>query len=437
MTGYENRDYQWEGTNFLKAIRRGFLTDDPGLGKTVQAIRAAELPCMVVAPRYLTGQWEEAIKQEHEDAVIARADGTRSQREEILDQKADWYIINLEMLHSYALPVGMRTFINDESHRLRNRRALQSVAAYEFQNKDKDARIYHLTATPMWKTPDDIWMQARILYPDVDIFKSHKRFVDLFCISINSPFGGPKIVGIKKAMRGPLRDLLRPIMLGRTYKDVGRFLPDVVETTLQLNLPSTYKAIYKQLEDDYSIIYGEDKQKILMQATTVLHALRQVTAHAGKFDAIKDVIDDNPGRPAVIGFWYKDHAREMQKILGDKISVLVTGDLDAVERNRLAMEAQRQGKHIVASQESLKEGINLSKYRLFVFGEEHYVPESNRQFMTRVVRDRNDEGKDTEPVRVFYVHMKGTIDTSIHSVAKKRGAAIATIRAVLDRTLVR
>lgn len=152
---YDDREYQRFGTEFLKAIRRAFLTDDPGLGKTRQAIDAVELPAQVTCPLYLTGQWEESILRAHPDAVIARADGSRKQREVIVSKEADWYIMNYAMLKSYDMP-NVKTYINDESHHLRNRRALHSQSAAIIQNEDHTARIYHLTATPFWKTVDDI-----------------------------------------------------------------------------------------------------------------------------------------------------------------------------------------------------------------------------------------------------------------------------------------
>src|SRR5688572_12824888 len=143
LEGYETRDYQTKGTEFLHTLRRAFLTDDPGLGKTPQAIRAAELPCMVVAPRYLCGQWEEAIRREHgSQAKIAFSQGVRKEREAALDKRADWYIVNQAMLYGYELPDGIRTYINDESHHLRNRNARQSKAALIVENHDPNARIY-------------------------------------------------------------------------------------------------------------------------------------------------------------------------------------------------------------------------------------------------------------------------------------------------------
>lgn len=433
--GYEDREYQSVGTNFLRTIRRGFLTDEPGLGKTPQSIKAAELPCMVVAPRYLCRQWEEAIRREHEDAVIAFADGTRKQREKILSTAADWYIVNLEMLNTYDLPSGINTYINDESHHLRNRNAYQSKAAFIVENGDKSSRIYNLTATPFWKSVDDIWMQCHILYPQV--FTSYHDFVKTYCVTLRTPYGVPKVASIKRSMREGLRDLLKPFMLGRTYKDVGRFLPEVVESVIKLDLSPVLRQMYDKVILEYSLKWQdeEEQRKLIFSPTTVLHVLRQITAQVGKFDAVEALIEDNFEKPAVIGFWYKDHARMMQTRLGEDKAVLITGDLDPIERQRRAMWAQNNGKHIVASQMSLSEGVNLYQYRMFIFAEQNYVPGSNHQFLSRVVRDRNDGGRDREPVRVFYIQARRTIDEDIYKVSRSRRTAIQATRELLQLAL--
>lgn len=433
LGAYENRDYQQIGTEFLKNVRRGFLTDDPGLGKTIQAINATELPAMVVAPKYLLGQWEDAISRAHEDAVIAHADGTRTQRDKILSKRADWYVLNIEMVHSYDMPIGIRTFLNDEAHHLRHRTSTYSRAVNAMETADLTSRVYNLTATPFWRTIDDIWHQSNILYPQV--FTSYHRFVKLYCTSLTGPYG-PKVVGVKRHMRGALKELFQHIMLGRTYADVGRYLPETVESTIKIKLPKLQQAIYDKLRRDYSLKWEDEneKRRLIFQPTTVLHALRQVTAHSGKFEAIEGILEDNKDKPAVIGFWYKDHARMMHARIKDN-AVLITGDIPGEERQRLARWAQAKKKHIVASEKSLSEGVDLSKYRLFIFGEEDHVPGSNHQFLSRVVRDRNDNGLDKEPVRVFYVHARSTIDEVVHQVSKSRKAANTATRELLEGTL--
>lgn len=441
--GYDDRTYQTVGTAFLRLVRRGFLTDDPGLGKTRQAIDAAELPCMVLAPRYICGQWEDSIRRADPNANIILADGSRKARTEALKGTADWYILNYEMIKSYEVPTDIKTFINDESQHLRNRRADKTKAVKWLENVDPTSRIYHLSATPFWKNVDDIWMQLNILYPS--LFSSYRDFVKTYCIALNSPYG-PKILGIKKAMRAGLKQLLQPIMLGRTYADVGRYLPEAIETVVRLDMSPLMKAMYDKLITDYSLKYGDedDLQRLIFQPSTVLHALRQVTFNSGKIDAVLGILDDNRlgdntgissnNTPAVIGCWYRDHAKMMFDAIGPKNAVLITGDVPGIERQRLAMWAQNNGKHIVATQKSLSEGVNLYKYRLFICAEEDYVPGSNHQFVSRVIRDRNDDGLDKSPVRVYCVHA-GAIDGHIHRVSRTRKTSIEATRELLELTL--
>lgn len=431
---FEEREYQEFGTFFLKTIRRGWLTDDPGLGKTRQAINAAELPAMVVAPYYLGGQWADAIRRVHGDAKIAHANGTRKERDRILDRKADWYIVNPEMVKSYDMPTEIRTYINDEAHHLSHRQADKTKAVNLMENRDPNARIYHLTATPFWKNIDDIWMQGHILYPK--IFNSYHQFVKLYCRTIRTPWGGPKVLGVKTAMRRGLNELLKPIMLGRTYKDVGRFLPDTVETIIRLDMDPVLRAVYNQVLNNYYLMWEdeEEKRRLIFNPATALHPLRQITAKAGKFDAINQIIVDN-NQPAVIGFLYRDHATEMYKMLGEKNAVLVTGEQSGQERQKLALWAQANKKHIVASQKSLSEGVNLPEYRLFIWGETDHVPGRNHQFLSRVVRDRNDGGRDTSPVRVYYVEVRNTVDGIIRRVSKSRKTAIDATRELLDAVM--
>lgn len=421
MTKLQLRPYQEEGRDFLKHIRRGFLTDSPGLGKSVTASEAAERPVLIACGRKnLVYQWYEFLTEQYTDDKVILVDGTRKQRNELLDQKADWYIINVHMLHSYALPTHINTFIVDESHHLRNRKANKSRAAAVLALKNPNLRVYMLTATPMWKELDDIWMQLHILYPR--IFTSYNEFVRMFFVTDDGPYG-KKILAVKKAMRKELEDILRPIKFGRTYKDVGRFLPPIIENYIHIRLPKTVKDMYEQVRTKYRLQYEdeENRKMLLFNPVGLLHTLRQITFGAGKVEAVVELIEDNK-KPTVVGCWYRDHAAELQSKLPN--SILVHGGFNAKERYQRCMRAQNKGMHIVATIDSITEGINLSKYRQVVMVEEHYPPGSNFQFISRVARDRNDDGSDKEPVLVYYIHAERTIDKIVHSVAKRRSVNI-------------
>ena len=200
------REYQQEGVDFLREKRRALLTDAAGLGKTLQAAEAAERPVLVVAPSYLAIQWEEFLQDQYPNDLVLYAKGTRQSRQYTLnlatENQADWLIINIEMLRSYRMPPNIKTVIFDEAHRLRNHRAVQSRAASALC-KNPDLRVYELTASPIWREPDDLYHLLHLLQPT--IFKTHRHFVETYCNVIPDPYAGFKVVSIKKRMRAALR----------------------------------------------------------------------------------------------------------------------------------------------------------------------------------------------------------------------------------------
>lgn len=422
MSQLQLRDYQKEGRDFLVKKKRAFLTDVPGAGKTLQAASALELPALIIAPKHLINQWADFLKEQYPDLKIACAVGTRKERTAILKREADIYIINMDMVATYDLPVFINTYVFDESHHLRNHTTDRARAAVLLANRNPKARVYMLTATPMWKSVADIFMQLRVLFPTV--FKSYNNFVKTWCNSIDTPYG-TKVIGIKKSMRDPLRELLAPIMLGRTSEDIGRQLPPLIESVIELDMPDDQRNIYNKIKKDYRLRYEDEKgkQQLLFNPIAALHTFRQITMRSGKIDAVTQIVDDNKLQ-SLIGCWYRDHAKLIYDSLPKDSAVLLTGDIEATERVKQAYKAQKEGKHIVCTQGSLVEGVNLYNFRQVIQVEEHYVPGHNEQFIKRVLRDRNDDGQDLTPVLKYCVHVKKSVDIDIHRTDASRAGAI-------------
>lgn len=168
------RPYQVQGVTKMKEMKRFGNFDDPGLGKTVQACEAAELPVLVSCPGYLVDQWAEFLNEQYPDHLISVATGPRKDREFFLSVKADWYIVNHEMfrdingatrkVNSYSMP-DVKTVIIDELHHFRGHNSSQAKNMVSYvKNTD---RVYGLTATPIYTEVDDLFMQFRILQPKV------------------------------------------------------------------------------------------------------------------------------------------------------------------------------------------------------------------------------------------------------------------------------
>lgn len=431
----ELRGYQVRGAQHLFNIQRGFLTDEPGAGKTIQAATAMITPTMIVCPVHLKLQWHDFLVDQYPNIKVVCVIGSRKERERLLAKDADVYIINYEMIPTYDLPVFINTYIFDESHHLRNHTANKSRAAVLLANRNSKARVYMLSATPMWKSVDDIFMQLRVLFPTV--FKTHREFVRTWCNTVEMPWG-TKVVGLKKAMRGPMKSLLAPIMMGRTIKQLGRELPPIIESIITLDMPTAQRALYSHIQKEYNLKYNNDdgqRKTILFNAISVLHAFRQITFGCGKVEAVVQLIEDN-NLQTIVGCWYKDHAKQIYDALPKGSAVYLTGDMVGEVRIQAALKAQKEGKHIVCTQASLTEGVNLYHFRQIIQVEEHYVPGSNDQFIKRVLRDRNDDGQDQTPILKYCIHVKRSVDEEIHRTAYSRSTSIKSVEEMLERVFI-
>lgn len=395
------------------------------------AIYAGGLPCIVTAPSYLTEQWYSFLCKQYPHLKVRMATGAtmhRFDRQARLKSKADIYVVNHDMWrkgNGIQFP-DAKTIIVDECHHFRNRTAMRSKGLAEYA-ADMSKKIYMLSATPMWKDTDDIWMQLHILQPE--IFTSYRDFIDTFCIVDDTQYG-PKVLGIKRTMRKELESLLSILMFGRSYKDVGRVLPTTIETYVTVEFPKPLREHYERLRKQYRVEIDEDQDLILSYYLQVLRLLRMLTNFGGKQEAAIERISD-VDKPTLSFVWYKDTAYElgelMKKRFGKDNVYVLTGDIPAQERQRLAHKAQTERKHIIATESSLGEGVNLYEYRHVLFYEEDWPPGRNYQALSRVVRDRNDDGADQEPVLVSYVHVTKTVDEVVHRSSKRRSSNIKEV----------
>jgi SNF2 family DNA or RNA helicase len=402
----ELRDYQIKGRDFLKENKKVLLADSVGLGKSIQALTAAEIPVLLACPTYLMRQWKGYIKNQYPCASVSLCEGSRSLREKELSLNTDFTIINIEMLRTFEFKRKYKTFIVDEAHNLAGRNAQQSKNARKLAKEIPN--VYLLTATPIRNTPDDLYMQLSIL--DYKNFSSYHRFVSDYCSVVETPWK-IQVVGISNPEK--LRRDLEKYMLRRTYSDAGRTLPPLIEEVITIKPTDFWRKKYNDIKNQYSI---EDINfKNAMEVYTVL---RQVTLCDEKLDVVKNLINDiHDDAGTIIFTWYRNSAYEV----GEYLKVpYITGDVSANERIDIA----KNNKVIVANIAALGTGVDLSNKNNIIFLEEDHSPSRMEQAIGRVQRDR----LSTDPVRIFYIHIDKTLDQHVHN---SRGNKEATILQVL------
>jgi hypothetical protein len=147
--------------------RTFLLADEPGLGKTAEALLAAEAanayPLLVVVPSVVKTNWarEAARWTPHRPATVVQGDG------EAVDGFADIVILNYEVLDRHMGWLGdfdFRGMVVDEAHFIKNKTSQRSqrVLALSDRIRSRAARplLMALTGTPLINDIDDfraIW----------------------------------------------------------------------------------------------------------------------------------------------------------------------------------------------------------------------------------------------------------------------------------------
>jgi hypothetical protein len=147
--------------------RTFLLADEPGLGKTAQALLAAEAanayPLLVVVPNVVKTNWarEAARWTPHRPATVVQGDG------EAVDGFADIVVLNYEVLDrhmGWLGDFGFRGMIVDEAHFIKNKASQRSQHVLALSDRIRSGMdrplLMALTGTPLINDIEDfrsIW----------------------------------------------------------------------------------------------------------------------------------------------------------------------------------------------------------------------------------------------------------------------------------------
>jgi superfamily II DNA or RNA helicase len=438
--------------------------DQPGLGKTLQAAMALTTPAVISCPGYLVDQWCDFLEDQYPQWKVARIHSLlwRQQRQDLLDTPHDIYVVNHEMFASRKEPFKggkepkttdkdysynkwlewqeakenhkytaktisyhwprVRTLVIDESHHVRNEEASQSkmMASYS----EGCDQVFLLTATPQYKDVRDWWHQIRIMDPAGH--PSKWTFMTTYTYA-----GGwqDTLVRVKSHKVADLQALIGKHAIGRTYNEVGLYLPPLIEKVVKVPWHPDLKKHYLELKHYYRT-ETKDGYDINIDPGAVLHTLRMMTANPEKVDAVKKIVEDVPGDAPVILFcWYRDTAEMLETEFQESpSSIEITGKYSQKERVKRATALDTRVKCVTMA--SMSEGVDWSAASTVIFFEEDFTPGKIYQALSRVRRHSKEERKD--PVIVYYVHVRDSVDEAVHAAVTERNG---DARRVLRRAL--
>lgn len=446
--------------------------------------RAMTFPALIACPTYLVDQWHDVLHDEgytdNGDIIVAATTATRDgkliqigpkEKSELLEEAATssvkWLIVNHEMLrqppaqkeksvqriwdetaaqfgwnnvasdrvqrrvrrtvHRYRMPPNLRSLVIDESHRLRGagdmgRGSQQFRGAYQIATRhriqgslktrpaNEPGLVIELTATPIYRDVGDLYNQLRLIDPPR--FTSRQRFLEQHAL-LDEDEWGTHVIGARPSAA----DLITRYGIIHRYSDpdVQIDIPPLIPRTLRCTLSPSGQSSYKKVKDLFRNPTTASAQ-LYTNSTSQLVALRSLTAKdPEKLALLDELLVDCP--PAVIFTFYREAARALSARY--ELPLSMGGQENARERAE-AITAAKAGHSVVATVDSLQEGLDLSKLRAVIWYELDYLPGKLTQAKMRVQRFRPDGSPD--PVLLYFIVARGSIDERVLKVATDRGA---------------
>jgi SNF2 family DNA or RNA helicase len=246
------RPYQMDGLNFLVNRPRAALFDEPGLGKSMQALLAMRdlVPApgrvLIVAPGDAVGVWKDEVAfwLSEESATFY---GPRADPSALVSQGV--VITNYHRLAT-VFERHWDGVIFDESQMLRNRKTrtlfVTVRSAFDQQRRGLGkVPVFFLSGTPIVKAAGDLWPILHLI--DRQRWSSYWRFVQTYSVTWQDQFGW-HVEGVTNA-KG-LWDEVSSVALRRTVAEVQPSLPPKVRQRVPLTMTARQAKAYREMERD-------------------------------------------------------------------------------------------------------------------------------------------------------------------------------------------
>lgn len=341
-------DYQKEGIAYALQKKRCIMGDEPGLGKTAQAIgtltASGAFPALVICPASLKVNWQREFKKFGGVDAVILDDYNRGVWQNLLTMKrADGkpmcqvIITNYESLKKFFVRRLLRqerftmksiefddrvrlfrSVVIDESHKCKSNKTQQS----KFVQGIAEGKEYvlELTGTPVVNNNEDLVQQLRIM-DRLNDFGGYQKFVGRYCQGLNKS-------SHVKELNLRLRNMC---FFRRQKKDVLTQLPDktrsylVTEISNRKEYTDAEKDIIKYLRN-YQDADDEKLQRAIRGDIMVrMNILKQVSAR-GKIESATDIIHNtiDGGDKLIVFCFLKEVVAALKREFPK--AVTVTGD---------------------------------------------------------------------------------------------------------------
>lgn len=410
-------DWQVEGAGFLARRSQALLADEPGLGKSCQAIRACDLVgaenILILVPASVRVNWLREFEKfsVYDREGVAILDGKTAPSAKGLTV-CSYDLLANEKLRKSLLARRWDVLILDETHMLKTRSASRTKWVYGRKSDGasglaaSSSRVWRLSGTPAPNHVDEMWTHLR----SSGFFSgSYNDFVDVFCTGFTSDYGF-RITGTKNAQR--LRTLLEPFMLRRKKADVMPKLPPITiemhtiepsPVDAEVFFPNTILLgtadLHREVEEQNAKLRGLPKNgdaviDYLRQMSTSAGTLRKyigLSKVPGYLAKIRPELCEHRYEKLVIGAWHTDVIEFLHRELREFNPVILYGGTPADKRQgRIDKFKENKTCRVMIVQVKVGIGFNATAAYTVDVLEPSWVPAENKQLIDRCHRIGQD-----------------------------------------------
>ncbi len=442
--GLEYLPFQKAGIQYALARPNVLFADEPGLGKTIQAIGVINADqtiksAIIICPKSLKLNWKRELERWLvRRFTIAVIDGNWV--------NANIVILNYESLGKYIERIKAHgaydVCIVDEAHRMKNPKTLTSKNVKSIQAR----RHVRITGTPIVNRPAELYnIICDLAAPGV--FGSFFQYAKRYCGAYNNGFGwdfggATNLDELQTRLRQVcmVRRLKQEVLteLPRKIRQIIEIEPEdsrqrlAVSSEARFNSSSEDRLAELQAAVELSKAESEaayqDAVKHLRELSaadfTEISRLRHETALSkvpAVIDHICTILEDDERQKVIVAGHHHDVIDQIKNGLLEYHPVVLTGETSAEDRQRFVDRFQEDPatRVFIGSITAAGVGITLTAANIVIFAELDWVPGNMSQ-----MEDRAHRIGQVDTVLVQHLVLSGSIDASMAKVLVEKQTII-------------
>lgn len=432
------RHYQEEGAAFLANHDAGFLFDEPGLGKTPQAIRACDLvearDVLVLCPASLLLNWDREFRKfQQRDRPVTVVKSAAQLPLKIRGVVVVSYGL-APKLNGILDDVSFDVLIPDECHYLKSGGAGRTLGVYGPKCDSVGGlaemadQVFDLSGTPAPNHSAELWPALRALAPEtIDPHLEYRQFLDRYTTWHNGEYG-IRVTGCRNTKE--LRQRIAPVVLRRRKEDVLKELPSITYAEVPVlapRLPKEFREIEREVRPYVEAGLRAGNFSALGEAAN--DSVARLRRWVGLIKMgpvarlVADELDDNK-RKVVVFAQHRDVLTWLAERLRRFGVAMVHGGVP-VEKRQAAVDAFQtdpQTRVFIGQIQAAGVGLTLTASSDVIFAESSWVPSDNQQAAQRVHRFGQ-----TEACLARFAVLAGSIDEIVMATVARKSADISEL----------